>query len=207
MAEDKKSFVLYCDLIHTFEKLTDVEAGQLIKHLLAYVNDRSPKSERIIEVMFEPIKQQLKRDLIKYESKRKQWSEAGKASAIKRKQSSTDVESRSTDSTVSVNVNDSVNVSVSAKKKNKIYIPPSESELIAYVVGKGFSESLGKKVFEYYSTADWHDANGKKVKNWKQKLLSVWLKDENKPQKNKPQQLTPEEMDRNTNALLKDWGM
>lgn len=121
MAEDKKSFVLYCDLIHTFEKLTDVEAGQLIKHLLAYVNDRSPKSERIIEVMFEPIKQQLKRDLIKYESKRKQWSEAGKASAIKRKQASTDVESRSTDSTVSVNVNDSDSVNDSVIQKSIVY--------------------------------------------------------------------------------------
>lgn len=113
MAEDKKSFVLYCDLIHTFEKLTDVEAGQLIKHLLAYVNDRSPQSDRIIEVMFEPIKQQLKRDLIKYESKRKQWSQAGKASAYKRKQALTDVENRSTDSTVSVNDNVSVSVNVS----------------------------------------------------------------------------------------------
>ena len=33
---------------------------------------------------------------------------------------------------------------------------------------------------------------GKKVKNWKQKLLSVWLKEENKP-KLTPQQLTDEE--------------
>lgn len=109
---------MYCDLIHTFEKLTDVEAGQLIKHLLAYVNDRSPESDRLIEVMFEPIKQQLKRDLIKYESKRKQWSEAGKASANKRKQTLTDVESRSTVSTVSVN--DTVNVNVNDNVIQKI---------------------------------------------------------------------------------------
>ena len=42
MAKDKKSFVLYVDLLHTVEKLTDEEAGRLFKHILEYVNDKDP---------------------------------------------------------------------------------------------------------------------------------------------------------------------
>jgi hypothetical protein len=111
MAENKKSFVLYADLIHTVNKMPSDKAGDLFKHILSYVNDKNPSTDDlIIELTFEPIKQQLKRDLKRYEEKRKQWSEAGKRSAklrnAKQKQRTlTNVESRSTDSTVNVNVN------------------------------------------------------------------------------------------------------
>lgn len=69
MATDKKSFLLYCDLIHTVEKLNDEKAGALFKHILRYVNDQNPTAEDfIIELAFEPIKQSLKRDLQRYEA-------------------------------------------------------------------------------------------------------------------------------------------
>jgi hypothetical protein len=42
--KDKKSFVLYCDLLHTVEKLPDDKAGLLFKHILKYVNDLDPKN-------------------------------------------------------------------------------------------------------------------------------------------------------------------
>ena len=31
-----------------------------------------------------------------------------------------------------------------------------------------------------YDVADWHDSQGKQIKNWKQKAYQVWFKDENK---------------------------
>ena len=66
--EDKKSFILYADLMHTLEKLPDAECGQLFKHILRYVNDRNPETDSIlVEIAFEPIKQKLKRDLCKWE--------------------------------------------------------------------------------------------------------------------------------------------
>ena len=69
MALNKKSFVLYTDQRSYFDKLNDQEAGQLIKHIFSYVNDENPNPvDRIIDLSFEPIKLQLKRDLIKYES-------------------------------------------------------------------------------------------------------------------------------------------
>ena len=85
MAENKKSFLLYCDLIHTVQKLSDDQAGKLFKHVLQYVNDLNPTTEDLLtEVCFEPIKQNLKRDLRKYEQIRKKKSEAGKKGMSKR---------------------------------------------------------------------------------------------------------------------------
>jgi len=69
MAENKKSFILYCDYIHMFKKMPDDLAGKLIKHVLEYVNDNNPTTdEMMVDILFEPIKQQLKRDLQKYEN-------------------------------------------------------------------------------------------------------------------------------------------
>ena len=82
MAADKKSFLLYCDQKGVWDKLNDDQAGKLIKHIIAYVNDENPTApDFITELAFEPIKQQLKRDLKEWEEKRHERSLAGKAGA------------------------------------------------------------------------------------------------------------------------------
>lgn len=69
MAKDKQSFLLYCDLIKVVEKLPEKKAGQLFLHILRYVNDLNPETDDLmINIAFEPVKLQLKRDLKKYES-------------------------------------------------------------------------------------------------------------------------------------------
>jgi hypothetical protein len=68
MAVNKKSFLLYCDIIHTVKKLSKEQAGELFLTILSYVNDENPNpNDQIIDLVFEPIKQQLKRDLKNYE--------------------------------------------------------------------------------------------------------------------------------------------
>jgi hypothetical protein len=68
MADNKKSFVLYTDIIYTVKLMTDEQAGVLFKHILSYVNDENPTVKDLVTgLTFEPIKRQLKRDLIKYE--------------------------------------------------------------------------------------------------------------------------------------------
>ncbi len=68
MAKNKKSFILYCDQQGVFNKLPDEIAGKLIKHIFAYVNDENPPcDDLLLSIAFEPIKTQLKRDLVKYE--------------------------------------------------------------------------------------------------------------------------------------------
>jgi len=85
MAEDKKSFLLYADLIHTVEQMPKADAGELFLHILKYVNDQNPTSENlIIKLTFEPIKQQLKRDLKVWEQAKVEKSEAGLLGNLKR---------------------------------------------------------------------------------------------------------------------------
>lgn len=68
MATDKNKIIVYKDWQKTFNKLTDDEAGRLIKHFFNYVNDENPEPpDRLTEIAFEPIKQTLKRDLKKWE--------------------------------------------------------------------------------------------------------------------------------------------
>jgi len=184
MAKDKKSFVLYADQIHTVKHLTDEQAGQLYKHLLAYVNDENPLLDNpIINIAFEPIKQQLKRDLIKYEKKVQQWSEAGKRSAESRKANKrstnlTDVDSRSTDSTVTVNDTVTVNVTVNDINKRK---EEFKETLTPYLADYG--KDLLNNFFGYWTE---HGEKDKKMRFEKQKSfglarrLSTWKKNQSK---------------------------
>ena len=85
MAEDKKSFVLYSDLIHTVNKLPNDKAGELFKHILSYVNDDNPVTEDIlIQIAFEPIRQSLKRDLDKWTNHKDKKSISGREGNLKR---------------------------------------------------------------------------------------------------------------------------
>jgi hypothetical protein len=119
MAKDKKSFVLYADLLHTVEKLTDEEAGKLFKHLLNYVNDNNPESDRVTELVFEPIKRQLKRDLKKFEKIREKRSEAGKKGMQSRWANNKNNKSNKSITKITDNVNDNVNDNVINKERVK----------------------------------------------------------------------------------------
>jgi len=75
------------------------------------------------------------------------------------------------------------------EKHKKIFMPPKILEVIEYFKEKGYSEQAAKKAFEYYDVADWHDSKGNKVKNWRQKMQSVWFKEENKMKIENPNEL------------------
>lgn len=185
MAEDKKSFVLYSDYKELFNELSDEDAGQLIKHILSYVNDENPESKNpMVKVSFIPIKHQLKRDLKKYEEKKEQWSDAGKKSAearrLKREQEerernersteSTNVENVATESTVNVTVTDNVNVTVTDIKethtgKSKRFIPPSKIEIEEFCFDNLIEIDIGHFIDHY--TANGWKVGKNTMKDWK----------------------------------------
>jgi len=69
MAKGKNTVLVYTSWAPMFEKLSDEEAGRLIKHFWWYVTDKNPEpQDRLTELLFEQIKTTLKSDLIKYES-------------------------------------------------------------------------------------------------------------------------------------------
>jgi hypothetical protein len=85
MAENKKSFVLYTDTQGLINQLPDDIAGRLFKHIYAYVNDENPiTDELLLNIAFEPIKMQLKRDLIKWVDIKETKSNSGNLGNLKR---------------------------------------------------------------------------------------------------------------------------
>lgn len=167
MAKEKNGFVLYCDIIHTAEKLTDEQAGKLFKHILRYVNDQNPECDFVTEIAFEPIKQTLKRDLVKYENKRAQ----NKANAEKRWNANAS-ERIPNDAKDAVRVRDSVRV---RDINNTI---PSCEEFIAYAVSN-VSDINTEEVrlkYESWKVNNWcTNVKGKEkqIKNWKSTLLNT----------------------------------
>lgn len=127
--------------------------------------------------------QSLINRMLPLHQKREQARLAGLKSAEKRALKSNDCNDRSAD--VQQAFNDRSTSKVKKSKVNKrdnkaIFIAPALSEVENYFTEKGYTIEVARKAFEYYSTADWRDSTGKPVKNWKQKMLSVWFKDENK---------------------------
>ena len=77
-------------------------------------------------------------------------------------------------------------IKVKEIKEKKVF-KPTLSQVEDFFLEKGSTTEQAKKAFDYYEVADWHDAKGKPVKNWKQKMLSVWINNSNfKTNFNKP---------------------
>lgn len=64
------------------------------------------------------------------------------------------------------------------KAKKPKFQPPTLAEVEQYVREKDYNVDVAR-FMEYYTTSEWHDNNGKPIKNWKLKLL-VW----NRPKQN-----------------------
>lgn len=71
---------------------------------------------------------------------------------------------------------------VRESKSKPSFIPPPLADVIQFFKEKGYTEQSAKRAYDYYSIADWKDSHGKQVKNWKQKCMAVWFKDEHKIQ-------------------------
>jgi hypothetical protein len=167
MAEDKKGFLLYADLSMVVAGLTDKEAGMLFKHILLYVNDLEPKIDnRIVNLAFAPIKQQLKRDLAKFEKIKQRRAELGKIGGLKSgevrrskmnqllqetKQNEPIGSNGEANEAESVNENENVNESV-INNTNVIYL--ERESKISFLVGsqkyQGKPSELVKQFYKMY---------------------------------------------------------
>ena len=168
MAQDKKSFLLYCDQQGVFNKLPDEIAGKLIKHIFAYVNDENPPcDDLLLSIAFEPIQQSLKRDLKKYEVYIGKQKENGAKGGRPKKEEETQItqpffqEPKKADS-VSVSVSESVNDN---KKQRDVFVKPSIVEIKTYMTEIGMAD-VSEKWFDYYESNGWLVGKNK-MKNWK----------------------------------------
>ena len=167
MAENKKSFVFYCDWIDTFKALPKDKGYDLLMHLLSYVNDENPKTDDVlVNAVFQNIKNALKRDLKKYEVRAENSRENGKLGGRPKKPKKPSgliknpTEPKKPDS---VNVSDSDNV---------INIPTFEIFLsYAQANDNKISPLALKHKYEAWVVNGWKDGKDNAIKNWKVKLL------------------------------------
>jgi len=80
---NKKSFVLYNDQGEIFDKLTDEQAGKLIKHIFAFQDDEAvAHDDNLIDIVFTSIKTTMCRDAEKWQETRKQKALSGKLGGL-----------------------------------------------------------------------------------------------------------------------------
>lgn len=177
VAENKKGFVLYADLIHTVSKLPREIKGDLFQLILDYVNDKDPQTDDLLlEVSFEPIKQQLKRDLVKWEKFREKQSLNGKRGGRPKNpslfnESQKSLKVKVTD-TVIVTDKDNVKDTV---KVNRVFTPPTILEVKSYCLERGNSVDAEKWVNHYQSNGWMVGKN--KMKDWRA-AVRTWEKNE-----------------------------
>lgn len=196
MAKDKKSFLMYTDQQGTFNLLPDEMAGKLIKHIFAYVNDENPATPDLyLQLAFEPIKQQLKRDLKLYEDVCKKRSESGKLGGRPKKQTEAkkangffekQTKAKKADNDIDIdndNDNDIDNVRNTDIPAREVFV---EYGLSLVGNNRGYEFTLNAK-FDSWIENKWRDGKGQKIKNWKTKLantipyLKPMAKDERDP--------------------------
>ena len=71
---------------------------------------------------------------------------------------------------------DETETETEVKQKQKQNVCPTLDEVKAYFSENGIDPAIGKEAFDYYEAGNWHDSQGKPVKNWKQKMRGVWFK-------------------------------
>ena len=182
--EGKKSFILYADLISVVEKLSNEQAGILFKIIMDYVNDKNPDiKDLLMQIAFEPIKQQLKRDLMNWNDIRDERIKAGHLGGIKsgearRKKANeaSALKSKQKEANGAVNVT----VTVNDTKEGKEYIPLlteflEQSEISCKKANLNFKQlkfAIESK-YETWVADGWKDGHGKKIKNWKNKISNT----------------------------------
>jgi hypothetical protein len=83
------------------------------------------------------------------------------------------------------------------ENKKKIFVPPTQDEFVQFFLDNEYPKEYAIQAFNGYAVAEWHDSQGKKIKNWKQKAIHVWFKEEKKVKTyNHNKEYTTEELDR-----------
>jgi hypothetical protein len=213
MAIGKKKVIVYTDWINQFKDLTDEEAGKLIKHFFEYVNDLNPSSDRLIELLFNPIKATLKRDLEAWESKQQTNKNNGLKGGRPRKEI-TEINPNNpngiliTQNNPQKGVSDSVSVNVNVIKEVLSVRKVNFSESL-----KPFLEKYSKDMLnDFYLYWTEHGEKDRKMKFEKQKSfgisqrLATWNRNNFKPiQQSKidnPYNLSPAQLESNRIAKL-----
>jgi len=226
MNDDKRSFILYADIEHTVSKLPDNLAGQLFKLILQQANEKEPEpDDLLLQIAFEPIRQQMKRDAERWHRMREKQSENGRLGGRPKKANGIFENPKNpplfseTQKSLNVNVNDNdndnVNNNVNVKGKNIVrrFTPPTRDDVDQYAKAEMIgSETSVDKFHDYYTANGWKVGRNA-MKDWKAAFRN-WIKNEKQYQQNGTHQHASTKYDGVTSSrsradweALQQWGV
>lgn len=157
---------MYADMIYTVRKMSKQKAGELFMTILAFVNDENPEvKDSTVDLVFEPIKHQLKRDLKKWETFKVKQAENGKKGGRPRKEETQikpENPSLFLESQKSLNV--TVNVNETVINRDKVYEYLRGAAPIG--ISKADVDAEVEKLMTYYA--------GKKIINLRN-VCNSWM--------------------------------
>ncbi len=182
--------------------MPDEKAGQLFKHILEYVNDEMPETEDLLlQLVFEPIKQQLKRDLEKWSGISATRSEIGRLAGLKsgearRTKSNQHEPNEPIGSKMNQNehVNDNVTVTVTVTETEKLEKRKTAFGYSLKTFENQYSKPMLTDFFRYWTEKN---KSGTKMKWELEKTFEVelrlmtWAKRDKNFQPANPQNFTP----------------
>lgn len=176
----KDGFVLYKSFYEPIEHLNAVEKGDLLDAIFKYQKDGTePEKNTVIWPYFKFFQNQFRLDKAKYDKVCNRNKTNGLNGGRPKTQD---------------NPNNPVGFSKPKKADKdkdketitkKAFVAPSPEEVKEYFVDHGYTEQSAKIAHEYYTQRGWVDSKGKRVSNWKSKMVAVWFKDENKAKQKK----------------------
>ena len=176
----KDSFILYTEQKEVIDKLTDEQAGKLIKAIYEYVEtDKMPQLDSLLEIVIIPFKQNIDRNIDKWEQIKQKRSEAGKIGAeIKKQKQAKQANAnfaKSKEANQAVNVNENVNVNDNVNVKDKkihfadyVTMTNAEYEKLVSTYSKEFADQCITVLDNYKG------ANGRKYKSDYRAILN-WV--------------------------------
>lgn len=195
MNDDKRSFILYADIIDTVKKLPIDDAGELFLMILQFANDQEPMTDNLlVEIAFDPIKRQMQRDSEKWKHKREKLAENGrmggrpkKANGFSENPKKQMVFSESKKSlhvtvpataTVPVSAPDTLPDNVKIVNTGRRFTPPTRDDVDAYAKSEmiGSTESVDK-FHDHYTANGWRVGGKTPMKDWKAAFRN-WIRNE-----------------------------
>lgn len=190
----KKGVVMYYDILEQLEDFSDEQFGKMTRAIIKYdkTGEITEFDDPTLKVAFKILKPTLDRNKQEYQEKceknrqnvLKRWEkeDTNEYDGIQSYNSNTNDTDKDKDKDKD-NDTDIEKKESKKEKKSKKFIPPTLDEVKEYAKEKNRID-LAEKFYDYFTTGNWIDSKGNKVKNWKQKFIT-WA-DKNPITFNKP---------------------
>lgn len=155
MAKEQKGFVVYGDIEESLDELTDEQVAKLFRGMVNYFNTgKAPKFTGVLKLAFIPIRQQMDRDVDKYEKKCQKNKENIQAywDKVKGEKEDTNVYERIPPNTNATNTNTKTNANTNTKTETDTSTTSSETDVFS--LSSFLIKHLNEKTGSTYEATD-----------------------------------------------------